>query len=226
MNNVKKNPLNWEEIESVFLKKLQKTKTFLTFGTVGSHSLEHDIDIVITKKKNVSSSGFYKEVHKFLDALDKYVQKTHKVKAIRFHDLREEGYLRAFGILEKNDLGIHLMLYQSLAQWKLNWAGAQGVNVEKMIRNDYCCLLGSPKLLFSEQFKKESKYDAAYNLAYHADRSNSHLATKQLVILANVPFSYIHKNILNKSYKPVKNKNEVRERLYEICDILDELERK
>lgn len=51
----------WEEIESVLTKELKKTKHIMTFGTMGSCNIKHDIDTIITKKPRSKTSDFLKK---------------------------------------------------------------------------------------------------------------------------------------------------------------------
>ena len=63
-------PYNWQEIKNFLDKELRKTKHILTFGTIGSCNIEHDIDLIITKKSSSKTSDFYKEIHILFDSLD------------------------------------------------------------------------------------------------------------------------------------------------------------
>lgn len=60
----------WEEIRAVLEKELNKTKHILTYGTIGSCNIEHDIDTIVTKKPDSKSSDFLK---KFMFCLKKLI---------------------------------------------------------------------------------------------------------------------------------------------------------
>ncbi len=43
-------PYTWVEIEKVIREELRKTKHIMTVGTIGSCNINHDVDLIITKK--------------------------------------------------------------------------------------------------------------------------------------------------------------------------------
>src|SRR3989344_1061419 len=92
-------PYSWPEIKNFLAKELNSAKHIMTFGTIGSCNIEHDIDIIITKKPSSKSSAFYKEVHDLFNGVDTYLQKKHKAKMIRtsrFSDEEETKYIANF----------------------------------------------------------------------------------------------------------------------------------
>ncbi len=216
-------PFTWEEIEELLRKELKKTKHILTFGTIGSLNIEHDIDIIITKKSDSKSSDFYKEVHKIYNNLNTYLNKKYSVKAIRFYNLADENFLKSFGVCDEKDLELHTTIYQSLPQIEIDWAGAQSGNIKRTLKKDYKCLIGNPKDLFSDEFIKKRHLDKAYNLIFHSDRSCSQMPEKALVKFMNGMFNYIYRRILEIEPKTAKNKKEVRDIFYTLCDKIDEL---
>ena len=72
--------LSWEEIRSIISKELRKSKHILTFGTIGSCNIKHDIDMIITKKSNSSSSSFYREVYNLYGSIDNYLKNKYSKK--------------------------------------------------------------------------------------------------------------------------------------------------
>ena len=109
-------PYDWEEIKHVLLKELKKTKHILTFGTIGSLNVEHDIDIITTKKPDSKSSSYFRELHKILDSVDGYLMKKYKSKLIRGP---HHSYLPEFTKLSKSLMNLSsLNLKQSsIALW-------------------------------------------------------------------------------------------------------------
>ena len=54
-------PYTWDEIEYFLRKELSKTKHVMTFGTIGSRNIDHDIDLIITKNHNLLFLNFIKK---------------------------------------------------------------------------------------------------------------------------------------------------------------------
>ena len=65
----------WEEVREFLVNELSKTKCIMTWGTIGSCNIEHDIDTIIAKKPSSPSADFYKEVHGIFDSLEVYLLK-------------------------------------------------------------------------------------------------------------------------------------------------------
>ena len=219
-------PYTWNEIKNFLEIELKKTKHIMTFGTIGSCDIAHDIDIIITKKPFSKSSDFYKEVHAIYGSLNEYLNIKCGAKAVRFYNLADENFLKILGVVKNEDLLVHTMIYSSLPQIEIDWAGTHGSNIKKTLSSSYTCLLGEPKDIFSKKFMKKGKYDGAYNFVYHSDRTNSNLEEEKLVKFMNGLFDYIFRKILLKKPEFGKDKEEIREIFYKICDLLDEMSKK
>ena len=55
---IKTRPYAWEDIKDFLVKELRKTKHIMTYGTIGSCDINHDIDTIITKKPASPSAEF------------------------------------------------------------------------------------------------------------------------------------------------------------------------
>ena len=55
-------PYTWSEIKEFLEKDLKRTKHILTFGTIGSCNVEHDVDVIITKKPSSKTANLVKLV--------------------------------------------------------------------------------------------------------------------------------------------------------------------
>lgn len=218
-------PYDWEEIKHVLLKELKKTKHILTFGTIGSLNVEHDIDIITTKKPDSKSSSYFRELHKILDSVDGYLMKKYKSKLIR---VPHHSYLPEFTKLSKysdKDLIFHTLNYTSYPaiekDW--NWALFPDENMKDILSGSYNCLLGSIEDLYSFDFQKENYGDSILLYLSYDDRTNSHYSESFLLEVMNEYFDFLMRKRLKVKPKKAKNKKEVREIIYEICDLADEL---
>ena len=221
-------PYSWEEVESVLNKELKRTKHIMTFGTIGSRNIEHDIDTIITKKPSSSSSEFYKEIHGIFDAVDGYLMKKHKSRVLRFALSTEELFIHELSKGSDNDLAFHTMIYTSFSQIDKDWSWAllPDENMKKMLLENYKCLLGSTENLFSKEFIKPRYYDSVFIYLYHYDKTNTPLSDKLLSKLMNDAFDYLLRKRIGVKANIVRNNEQARAEIYRLCDILDELESK
>lgn len=88
----------------------------MTFGTIGSCDVIHDIDIIITKKPNSKSSEFYKEIHEFFDRINRYLQMKFKAKLITTRKFVQEVEVCKLARRQPKDLIFHVMTYISYQQ--------------------------------------------------------------------------------------------------------------
>ena len=221
-------PYDWKEIEQFLLKELKETKHILTFGTIGSLNVEHDIDMIITKNPKSKSSDFYKEIHKIFDSVDSYLNKKYKAKLIRAaHSSYTLEFMKLSGY-EKNDLVFHVMTYTTYSALKRNWGWAlfPDENMKEILSENYDCLLGSVNDLYSKEFQKGKYGDNILIYLSTYDRTNSHYSDNFLLKVMNHYFDFLMRKRLKVKAKKAMNKKEVREIFYEICDIDDELNKK
>lgn len=212
----------WEEIELFLEKELRNTKHILTYGTIGSHNIEHDIDTIITKKPKSPSSEFFREVHSLFNQTDKYLRKKHNARLIRtskFSDEEEIGYIAN---IKENDLIFQVLTYTSFKQIKMHWFAdlAPNQKLKKLLKNNYKCILGSTDDIFKLDFK-EYKNEHLFIRLNDSDRINSHFPQDFLVNRMNVLFDFILRKQLGLQPIKARNKQEVVENFYKVCEILD-----
>jgi len=213
----------WEEIKSFLIKELKKTKHIMTWGTFGSLSLEHDVDTIVTKKSNSSSAEFFKEIHKTLDSLNKYLNKKYNKKLIRFSHLYHEKDVLKIAGYEKEDLIFHLITYISWPHLEDNWKITKDFDVKKFIDENYEIIFGRKEDLFKKEFQKEGKYDRVFTTIACMDRINANYSEKFLIECMDFLYNYMTKQYSNEEKIISKNEKEVRENFYKICDILDKI---
>ena len=218
-------PYDWEEIKQVLLKELKDTKHILTFGTIGSLNVEHDIDIIITKKPKSKTSDFYREVHNLFDNLDKSFKKKYGARVIRFAQHEPESLKLAN--YKENDLAIQTLIYTNYSQieddW--NWFIFKDENVKDILNNTNY-LIGSNRDIFSKNFHKGNYYDSVFLSIYLFDRVNSHYPEKFLVKVMNKYYCHLFGKKLKLKTPVARNEKQVREIFYKLCDILDDLKNK
>jgi len=220
-------PYTWEEIKDFLIKELKKTKHIMTFGTIGSCNVEHDIDLIITKKPSSSSSGFYKEIHEVFDKINDYLKKKYNANLIRFSKMEEEIINEYIGNAKKDDLLVHTMIYTSYPQMQKDWDWAlfKDENIEEILKKNYVYLIGSLNDLFSREFMKENYYDPIFIYLYLGDKINSNYPEDLLVRTMNHSLDYLYRKRLKLKSPIAKNKEDIKKYFYELCDKLDELEK-
>lgn len=221
-------PYTWEEIKEFLRKELERTKHIMTFGTLGSCNVENDIDLIITKKPKSSIKAFFKEIHNLFYSIDNYLLKKYGAHAIRFSTSEEEfSILNLMKDNEKN-LAFHTHVYLNYPgierDW--NWALFEDTNLKEILLNDYNCLLGSPKDLFSAEFQKKSYYDPLFIFLYKYDKINSHYPKKILLQAMNSYYDYLYRKRLGLKAPIARNEKDVKRIFYELCGKLDELNNK
>ena len=223
-----KKPYTWEEIKDFLAIELEKSKHIMTFGTIGSCNVERDIDVIITKKSGSKTSDFYKEIHKTFNSLNKYLLKKYKAKAVCFVFSTEEFLIRNLSDTQDKDLIFHTMVYLSFPQIERDWSFAlfENTNMKDILLENYSCILGNKEMLFKENFQNKSHYDPAYLFLSSFNRINSHYPEQLLVKEMNHNYDYIIRKILKLEPLITKNKEQVKEYFYKICDIIDELDKK
>ena len=224
----KRKPYTWQEIKEFLVKELKKTEHIMTFGTIGSCDIESDIDTIITKKPKSSLKNFFKEIHELFDEIDNYLNKNYGVHAIRFSTSEEEfSILGLMKNCEKN-LAFHGLIYITYPEIERDWSWAlfEDDNLERILRENYDCLIGSVEDLFSDEFQKKSYYDSIFIFLYKYDKINSHYPKEIFLRAMNSYFDYIFRKRLGLKAPVSKNIMDVRKYFYKLCDILDELDSK
>jgi|SRR3989344_3962485 len=215
----------WGEIKRFLIKELKKTKDIMTYGTIGSLDLDHDIDTIITKKPDSPSNKFYEEVHTLFDSLNSYLKRRYNKKLIRFSAFIHEEEVLKIGGYKKGDLVFHVMTYISLPQMETHWNPnlIKGDSIKKIILKYYKPLIGKTKLIFNKRFSKSNKYEGLFLYLNDVDRINSNYPKEFLVKVMNHLFRYILKRVKINKTLIAKNEVEVRKYFYELCKILNRL---
>src|SRR3989344_5652577 len=211
-------PYTWKEVKTFLTKELQKTKHILTFGTFGSNNIEHDIDLLITKKPTSPTSDFYKEIHGIFDSLNAYLNNKYGAKAIRFSTSEEQYLILNLSESSEKDIAFHSHIYTSYPQIQKDWGWAifEDVDLDKFFKEKYKCIIGSTEDLFSKQFMQKSYYDSIYNFLYRYDKINSHYPKDLFLKVMNHFFDYLYRKRLGLKSPVAKNEKEVREYFYQL----------
>lgn len=221
MNNKK---LTWGEIEYFLKKELDKTKHIMTFGTIGSLNLEHDIDTIITKKPNSQSSKFFKEVHNIFDNLSIFLKNDFNFEVRRFARLSDEYIIKNITKME-NTVFFHSMIYVSLPEIEKDWAWSifPDENMGEILKKHYKCLLGKVDDLFSTGFRKTNYCDNIFTYLYLNDFIQSGFEENMIVSVMNPLFDYLYRKRLCLKYVEAKDLQEIKKRYYSLCDLADKL---
>lgn len=213
-------------MEEFLKKELKKTKHIMTWGTMGSLNIDKDIDKIITKKPNSPSADFFREIHDIFDNLDSYIWKNFKTRVVRFAHSTQE-HLFEYKIKSKKVL-FHTMIYVSFPQIEKDWDWAifKEENVTEILTKNYSCIHGNLKDIFSKEFQKENYYDSIFTYLYLYDVINSNLSKKLFLKIMNECFEYLYKKRLKIKNPVAKNKEEAKKYFYELCDIIDKLNKK
>lgn len=217
----------WNEIRDFLKDELIKTKHIMTWGTIGSCNIEKDIDTIITKKPKSKSSDFYKEVHKIFDNLDSYLNKKYMAKVIKFSRSADEIILEHFGRKNKNYMAFHVMTYSSYSQLEKDWSWGLFLdeNIKDILIKNYSCIIGDVNDLFGKDFISENYYDSIFTYLDHGDMIHLNFPEEVLINVMNSYFDYLYRKRLKLKSPIAKNEKEVRKYFYELCDIVDELEK-
>ena len=220
-----KRSYTWEEIKNFLIKELKKTKHIMTYGTIGSCNIEHDIDTIITKKPNSSSVEFYKEIHKLFDSLDNYLNKKYNSKLICFSTAAEQFFALEMAKYSKKDLAFHVMIYVSFPQIEKDWSWAlfENDNIKEILAKNYDCLRGSVKDLFSKKFMKSTHCDSLFTFLYMYDKINSHYSEKFLIKIMDHYYDYLFRKRLKLKPPVIRNKKDIKKAFYKLLGILDKL---
>ncbi|MCR4327856.1 MAG: hypothetical protein NUV46_04735 [Nanoarchaeota archaeon] len=219
-------PYTWEEIKFFLINELKKTKHIMTFGTIGSCNVEHDVDLIITKEPKSKSSAFYKEVHNLFWNIDKYIHKKYGGRAVFISG--DEKTLKNLANFGKKDLFFDFMVYTSFPQiendWK--WAMFYEDKVEDLLFKEYSLLKGEKELLRDKNFLKRRYGDSLFLYMYHGDVINSQISDNLILKLMNSLFDFLYRKRLGLNPPYAKDKKQVKKYFYKLCDIIDSLENK
>jgi hypothetical protein len=212
-------PYTWNEIKGFLEKELMKSKTIMTFGTIGSCNIEHDIDVIITKKPSSKISNFYKEVHNLFDKLNDYL-KRYNARAVCFTGYEPE-FLKLANYKD-NDLAIQLMTYVSFSQIYNDWFWAipSGENINSILKKNYNVLFGKKENVFGIKFNSNCNNSILSYLKRY-DRINSCYKEELLIEVMNHYFDFLYRKRLGLKTPIAKNKADVKKYFYHLCDLVD-----
>ena len=215
--------LSGEEIKSIIYEELKKSKHILTFGTIGSCNIENDIDMIITKKANSSTSDFYREVHNLYDFVDDYLKNKYSKKLCVFSGGRILPEQLKISNYQKGDLVFDVMTYISFKELENDWCPYMPSNTEikPFLEREYNCILGKTNLLFTDKFTKKTKNDHLFLVLMKYDKLKTKYPESFLVECMNYHFDYILRKKLGLKTIKADSEKEVKEVFYHICDILD-----
>lgn len=219
---MKKKDLSWEIIQDFLKKELSNSKYIMTWGTIGSLNISHDIDTIITKKPLAPSAGFFKEIHTIFENLDNYLNKNFNKRAVRFAQASQEFLIDYF---TKDKIMFHTMIYISYPEMEKDWKWAlfKEERLDNIIKNHYSCILGKVDNLFTKEFSRENYYENIFIYLYLYDSINSNLPKKTFLKVMNACFDYLYRKRLKLQAPIAKNEIEVKKYFYELCEILDGL---
>ncbi len=218
---MKKREVDWNLIKDFLQRELNNSKHIMTFGTIGSCNIEHDIDVIITKKPSSPSAKFFKEVHTIFEKLDDYLNENFKTRVVRFalstQEFLVKGYTKGKKVL------FQTMVYISFPEIEKDWGWAlsKEENIRNILKENYKCIYGNVGSLFTEDFQKESYFENMFIYLYQYDFLNSNLSKDMLLDIMNDCFKYIYKKRLRLEPPIAKNREEIKKYFYKLCDILD-----
>lgn len=212
------------KIEDFLKRELEKTKHIMTWGTIGSKNIEHDIDTIITKKPTSSSSQFFKEIHNIFDNLNTFLKNNFNFEVRRFARLSDEYIIKNITNV-KETVFFHSMIYVSLPELEKDWAWGifPDDNMEEILQKNYKCLLGKIENIFSTKFRKANYCDNIFTYLYLNDFIQSGLEENMIVNVMNPLFDYLYRKRLCVKYVNAKNLQEIKTRYYYLCDLADKL---
>lgn len=217
-------PYTFEEIRDFLDSKLKKTKNILTFGFIGSCNVEHDLDIIITKRSFSQTADFYKEIHGIFDELNAYLNKKYKSKLLCY-PAGKGGELSTFVKVNKFDLIFEVMIYTTYDQIRRDWEWAlyEDESLTDLLINQKF-LLGSFSDIQSHSFAKKNYHDPTYIRLYlNLDRFNAGYSKQIFLEIMRKWFDYLYRKRLGLKTPNLKNEKDIRKYFYELCDILDKL---
>lgn len=223
---MEKEKLTYDIIESFLRKELEKTKHIMTWGTIGSLNVEHDIDTIITKKPASPSEDFFKEIHTIFEKLDSYLYNNFKFKLVRFAQVVDEHLIAEYTPGRK--IMFHTMVYVSFPQMSKDWEWCidDKENIAFMLKKKYNCIYGKSDDLFSKEFQKEIKFENVFTYLYLYDYLNSNLPKELLIKIMNSCFEYLYKKRLKVENPIANNEKEIKKYFYNLCNILDEMNKR
>lgn len=216
-------PYTWEEIKGILSTLLKSSKHVMTFGTIGSCNIEHDIDMIITKKPQSKTSDFYRELHSIFDYIDNYLLKRYNC-SLQCISVFYQPFAKYSNSVNKNDLIFDVMSYISYPEIRKDWGWAisEDENVDEIL-DSQSFLKGKLDDLHSIQFGQGGKFDNLHIFLYSKDVSNSRLPDKYKIVILNEVLDYIiNKRLGLKAFNIVYSKD-FRRYYYKACDIIDKV---
>lgn len=218
-------PYTWEEVRKVLIKELKKTKHILTYGTIGSCNVDHDIDTIITKKPYSTTEEFYKEIHELFDSLEKYLYQKYGGKVLVFPK-HEEEFLTISEYKKKKDLVIQAMIYTSYSQIEKDWGWFlfKKDSIKRVLK-EYKLLKGIKEDLKNKDFKKSLFTDPILIYLYPCDRIHAHYPKKDLIRIMDAYYDFFFRKWMKKEKPKTNNLDDVKNNFYLLCKTIDNFEK-
>ncbi|HEY9684384.1 MAG TPA: hypothetical protein V6C89_00425 [Drouetiella sp.] len=215
----------WGEIRDCLHAELKACRHILTYGTIGSCNIEHDIDTIVTKNPGSSSAEFYRELHRLFDQIDAHLETNNRARLIRTSRFSDEEESKYIAKCSKSDLVFQVMSYVSLRQINMHWFDSLNTenpvaDIEKFLKSNYDCIYGNPDTLFENSFA-EYRNEELFIRLNDSDRINSHFPGDFLVRRMNVLYDFIMRKRLKSSFVPALDELDCRRAFYDVCSFLD-----
>lgn len=219
-------PFTWDELRLQLTVELQHTSHILTYGTIGSCNIDHDIDTIVTKKPDSPSADFFEDLHKVFDNIDTYLQKHYQARLIRTSRFSDEEETKYIANCQENDVVFQVLSYVSMKQIKMHWFDSfidldGDVKTEAFLRDNYKCIGGQISDIFRSDFACHKREDIFIRLN-DSDRINSHFPKDFLVRRMNVLYDFVLRKRLGIEMLPAADEDECRDLFYKVCMILDQ----
>lgn len=217
---------SWDELRSQLKLELQSSEHILTYGTIGSCNVAHDIDTIVTMKPGSSSANFFRELHGLFDRLDKYLHDNHNARLVRTSRFSDEEETKFIAGCNTNDLVFQVLSYVSLKQIKMHWYDSfnnvdSQQETEKLLKESYQCITGNTSDLFTPEFASY-QYEEHFIRLNDSDRINSHFPEDFLVHRMNVLYDFIMRKRLGADFRFAMDEIDCRRLFYDVCGFLDQ----
>lgn len=220
---IKSHKFTWEALKPFIFNELLKTNHIQTFGTIGSCNIEHDIDIMITKKPKSKPSDFLRETKKLISELNKYLNKKYNKKVVQFFEFNSQEEVLHIGKYKKGDLAIHLMEYFSLNHIFSHWFNIFKTRSElrNFIIKKYIPLFGDLKSILKKSFEKGIKNENLIWTLEKTTRFNSNYPKKLIINFIESSLYYVQKHSNNKMKFKINSIKDAENAFYKTIEILE-----
>ena len=125
---------------------------------------------------------------------------------------------------KKGDLVFDVMTYVSLRELENDWYPYMSSNskIKNLLENEYDCIFGDVKFLFTEKFIEKTKNDHLFLIMMRYDKIKTRYPNNFLIECMNYHFDYVLRKKLNLKTMKATSEIDVKKIFYQICDILDQ----